>query len=89
MTASGNNIHAVINALLCPSQGSVVVDFVLVVNKKTSSEIIKSTLIEAAIMKNLSLSISPDDIRLSGKSSAIDVLLSVIVSSSNCFKHYQ
>ena len=52
----------------------MVVDFVLVVNKKTSSKTVESTLIEAAGMNNLSLSISPEDIRLSGKSAAIAVL---------------
>ena len=65
--------------LFLTSQGSVVVNFVLVVNKKASSKSIESTLIDAVKARNLALNISPD-VRLSGMFTVITAFLTILSS---------
>ena len=54
-------------------QGSVVVDFVLLVNARTGREKIHSTLVDAAQARDLALTLSPDDVTLSGMFTKITV----------------
>ena len=46
----------------------MVTDYVLVVNKAAAPEKIQSTFVDAAKARNLTLTISPEDITLSGMS---------------------
>ena len=54
-------------------RGSVVTDYVLVVNETAAPKKIQSTFVDAAKARNLTLTISPEDITLSGMSTQIRV----------------